>query len=139
MLVKGGVISEDERKESERNEQQNSYILARREASTRKLSSLESGRITITKQHRIATEEMPRIFISYRREDSIAYAGRLHDRLSAHFGAEFVFMDIDTIEPGADFVEVLEQTVASCDALLAVIGKQWLTAKDDEGQLRLRN
>lgn len=39
-----------------------------------------------------------RIFISYRREDSIAYAGRLYDHLSAHFGAEQVFMDIGQIE-----------------------------------------
>ena len=49
---------------------------------------------------------MPDIFISYRREDSVAYAGRLYDRLSGHFGKEHVFMDVDTIELGADFVEV---------------------------------
>ena len=40
---------------------------------------------------------MPRILISYRREDSAAYAGRIYDHLSQHFGAENVFMDVTTI------------------------------------------
>jgi hypothetical protein len=52
------------------------------------------------------------IFLSYRREDSIAYAGRLHDRLAEHFGAQNVFMDVDTLETGVDFVDILQQAVA---------------------------
>jgi hypothetical protein len=80
---------------------------------------------------------MPRIFISYRREDSIAYAGRIYDRLSAHFGAESIFMDIDTLDPGVDFVKVLQQTVASCDVLLAVIGPQWAGKNSEAGSSRL--
>jgi TIR domain len=79
---------------------------------------------------------MARIFISYRRDDSGGWAGRLYDRLSQHFGQENVFMDI-TIEPGLDFVEVIEQAVGSCDALIAVIGKQWLAITDDGGLRRL--
>ena len=47
-------------------------------------------------------------FISYRRQDSRAAAGRLYDRLSAHFGDEHLFMNIDDMEPGQDFVQVLE-------------------------------
>jgi hypothetical protein len=43
---------------------------------------------------------MARIFISYRRDDSGGWEGRLYDRLSQHFGRDNVFMDIDTIEPG---------------------------------------
>jgi hypothetical protein len=82
---------------------------------------------------------MPGIFISYRREDSIAHAGRLYDRLSAHFGSERVFMDIDTIDLGVDFVVALQESVASCDVLIAVIGRQWLDVKDEEGQRRLDN
>ena len=73
---------------------------------------------------------MARIFISYRRDDSGGWAGRLYDRLSQHFGRENVFMDIDTIEPGLDFVAVIEQAVGSCDALVALIGRQWLTITD---------
>ena len=48
-------------------------------------------------------------------------------------------MDIDTIEPGLDFVEVIAQAVGSCDALIALIGKQWLTITDDAGRRRLDN
>jgi hypothetical protein len=82
---------------------------------------------------------MARIFISYRREDSGASAGRLHDRLREHFGRDNVFMDIDTIEPGLDFTEVIERTVASCDVLIALIGRQWLTSTDAAGQRRLED
>jgi len=80
---------------------------------------------------------MSGIFISYRREDSAPYAGRLYDRLGAQFGADQVFMDVDDIPPGADFSAHIGAKVGSCDALIAVIGKNWLTARNDNGQLRL--
>ena len=82
---------------------------------------------------------MPAIFISYRREDSIAYSGRLYDRLTAEFGKGQVFMDIDSMDPGSDFVDVIERTVAACDAVLVVIGKQWLSASDAQGRPRIEN
>ena len=80
---------------------------------------------------------MPGIFINYRREDSSAYAGRLYDALLAHFGRESVFMDIDAIGPGEDFREVIQQTCASCDVLLAVIGRSWTTVQDKAAKPRL--
>src|SRR5918996_2398461 len=80
---------------------------------------------------------MSGIFISYRREDSAPYAGRLYDRLAGHFGATQVFMDVDDIPPGADFTADINAKVASCDAMIVVIGKDWLTARSAEGQLRL--
>jgi len=76
---------------------------------------------------------MPTIFISYRREDSSDSAGRVYDRLEAHFGREAVFMDVDTIPFGIDFREHLAQAVGRCDILLAVIGENWLTAYHKEG------
>ena len=82
---------------------------------------------------------MPRIFINYRREDSRADAGRIYDRLKSHFGASNVFMDTDSLEPGVDFVEALRRTVGSCDVFLAVLGNQWLAAKDEQGRTRLSN
>ncbi len=82
---------------------------------------------------------MSGIFISYRREDSIAYAGRLFDRLADRFGEERIFMDIDTMKVGLDFVEQIEKAVQSCDVLIAVIGKQWVTSQDEEGHRRLDN
>ena len=80
---------------------------------------------------------MATIFLSYRREDSAAHAGRLYDRLSAHFGKANVFMDIDTIDLGEDFVDAITKTVGACDVLIALIGRQWLTAADAEGRCRL--
>src|SRR5436190_12941924 len=78
-----------------------------------------------------------RIFISYRRDDAPAYAGRLYDRLSARFGDAQVFMDVDAIEPGVDFVQRIEESVGTADVLIAVIGRGWKTAVDDEGHRRL--
>lgn len=80
---------------------------------------------------------MDGIFISYRRDDSAGYAGRLYDRLAAHFGAERVFMDVEGIEPGLDFVVAIEEAVASCRVLIAVIGDEWATAADAAGRRRL--
>jgi len=77
---------------------------------------------------------MPSIFLSYRRTDAPGHAGRLYDRLVDRFGETSVFKDLDSMEPGADFGEVIEDTVARCDALIAVIGRDWLAA--DEGGLR---
>ena len=77
------------------------------------------------------------IFISYRRDDSAGYAGRLYDRLSAHFGADRVFMDVEGIEPGTDFVDAIERAVASCRVLIVLIGDEWLNAKDTSGRRRL--
>jgi len=82
---------------------------------------------------------MSGIFISYRREDSIAYAGRLFDRLADQFGEEQIFMDIDTMKLGHSFVKQLEDAVSACDVLIAVIGKNWLTGTDEAGHCRLDN
>jgi len=80
-----------------------------------------------------------RIFISYRRGDSSAHAGRLSDRLVAEFGEDGVFMDVDTIEPGADFVDYIDDAVGSCDVLIALIGDEWLECRDDIGNRRLED
>jgi hypothetical protein len=76
------------------------------------------------------------IFISYRRDDAPGYAGRLYDRLAAHFGADHVFMDVQGIEPGVDFVDAIERALASCEILIVLIGKDWL-APDSAGRRRL--
>ena len=73
---------------------------------------------------------MPGIFICYRRDDSAGFAGRLYDRLEREFGKGHIFMDVDaSIKPGDDFVKVIDQRVNSCDVLIALIGKRWLTAR----------
>src|SRR5271166_4986835 len=79
------------------------------------------------------------IFISYRREESHWSARSLHDRLSMSFDWNQIFMDIDAIALGEDFVKAIETTVAKCDVLIAVIGNNWLTSKDEQGGRRLEN
>jgi hypothetical protein len=66
-----------------------------------------------------------RIFLSYRRDDAAGHAGRLHDALTSRFGAGRVFMDVATIQPGADWLRVIDEAVTSCDVLVAVIGQGW--------------
>ena len=80
---------------------------------------------------------MGRIFINYRRQDTEGHVGRLYDHLVKHFERRDIFMDIEGIQPGADFVKVLEDAVAECDVFLAMIGPQWLTIADEDGQRRL--
>jgi TIR domain len=64
------------------------------------------------------------IFISYRRQDTAAYAGRIYDRLTAKYGDNNVFMDIDRIEPGQDFVDAINHSsVAETGVLLVLIGR----------------
>jgi hypothetical protein len=42
------------------------------------------------------------------------------------FGADHVFIDVQDIAPGDDFVQTIEKTVSGCDVLIAVIGPRWL-------------
>jgi hypothetical protein len=79
------------------------------------------------------------IFISYRRDESAGYAGRIADSFVEHFGEDNVFRDIDSLEPGLDFAEAIERAVGSSEVLIAVIGRGWLTATDATGQLRLQD
>jgi hypothetical protein len=72
---------------------------------------------------------MPSVFVSYRRTDEPGHAGRLYDRLVEQFGTDNVFRDVDAVEPGADFVEVIEAMIAQADVLVAVIGRGWLGRK----------
>lgn len=82
---------------------------------------------------------MSRIFISYRREDSDIWAGRLADELREHFPPEQVFQDIASIDPGADFRTALDEALATAAAMLVVIGPRWLSAGDRSGRKRLES
>jgi WD40 repeat protein len=78
-----------------------------------------------------------RIFICYRREETAAFAGWLSDVLKNHFGVGQVFKDVESIQPGDDFVDAIATAVGSCAVLLALIGDRWLTITDKEGRHRL--
>jgi hypothetical protein len=77
------------------------------------------------------------IFISYRRADSQGWAGRIQEDLRVRFGDISLFFDLETIGPGEDFLEAIQRALGSCQALLALIGPQWASAKNAAGHLRL--
>jgi len=78
----------------------------------------------------------PKIFLSYRREDSAFQTTAIHEKLVDAFGNERVFMDFDSIAPGRDFRARLQLAISQCDVCLAVIGEHWLDAQKD-GRRRL--
>jgi len=78
-----------------------------------------------------------KLFISYRRGDARGIAGRLSDTLGAYFGDDRVFRDIESIEGGADFGNVIEDSLQTADAVIVLIGPDWLALKDDKGQRRI--
>jgi hypothetical protein len=80
-----------------------------------------------------------KIFISYRRRDDPGGAGRLFDALNEAIDPDRLFLDVDSIEPGQDFEDVIEDRVAKSAVLLAVIGQHWVDASDDHGNRRLDN
>ena len=79
------------------------------------------------------------IFISYRRDDTEGEAGRLFDDLVRSFGEDSVFMDVSDISPGVDFRKEIDDNVASCGVLLAIIGPSWSSIQDGSGNRRLDN
>jgi hypothetical protein len=78
-----------------------------------------------------------RIFLSYRRADTEGFAHAIYNLLVPTFGSKNLFMDVDTIQPGQDFVEVLNQAVSNCDVMLVLIGPKWLNITDENGRRRL--
>lgn len=79
-----------------------------------------------------------RIFISYRRDETSAHAGRIYDAMVNRFGEGNVFMDVD-MSPGVDFVDRITEVVSSCTVLIAVIGRTWAENAGPDGQPRLRD
>jgi|SRR6185437_8111239 hypothetical protein len=79
------------------------------------------------------------VFLSYRREDAGPYARSLQLQLTQRMPGVPVFIDMDSIEAGLDFAEVIEDAVRSCAVLVALIGRQWATLTDEDGHRRLDN
>lgn len=103
-----------------------------------------------TRQPRTPQEDQPRasrprppalpppgVFISYRRSDTGPYALLLKDHLSRRFPQAQVFMDLDSIEAGLDFEEVIRDALSTCHVVIALIGPKWATAADEEGRRRI--
>ena len=75
--------------------------------------------------------------MSYRREDSGGYAGRLYETLRHHFGMASVFMDMHSIPPGTEWQSVIDERLKSSDIVLVIIGPHWYSVADDDGHRRL--
>ena len=77
--------------------------------------------------------QQPQIFISYRRDDAAGYARAINDELVRCFGAERVFIDVDDINAGQPFSEIIQRSVGDSAVLLALIGKRWRGERDGAG------
>jgi hypothetical protein len=73
----------------------------------------------------IQAHPVKRIFISYRRHDSLAITGRIQDRLAAAFGQKTVYRDLDSIPAGVDFRDHLHNALADCGTMVVIIGPDW--------------
>jgi hypothetical protein len=77
-----------------------------------------------------------KVFISYRRDDSRYQAREIHRAFCQVLPRDHVFMDIDTISPGANFPKILKGWVNQCEVLLALIGPGWIDANDPKTNSR---
>jgi TIR domain len=77
------------------------------------------------------------VFICYRREENAFAARAIHDRIMQRLERENVFLDVDNIDLGVDWSSVLTERVGACDALVAVIGRSWVSNADKDGLRRI--
>jgi hypothetical protein len=101
------------------------------------LTSSISRHVRPSKEPLVSEARPRRIFLCYRREDTQGEAGRLHDRLSAVYGPEWVFMDVDSVPFGVDFVDHIREQLADCAVMIVVIGRSWASTTDRKGRRRL--
>jgi tetratricopeptide (TPR) repeat protein len=82
---------------------------------------------------------MPKVFISYRRDDSAYAAHAIYGKLENLFGPTSIVFDVDTIPLEINFAEYIEEQVSSCDVMLAIIGDKWLDSREGDGSRRIDN
>ena len=81
-----------------------------------------------------------RIFLNYRRDDSIATARTVHELLAKHFGKDKVFQDIPNIPVGVDYKAYVDKLLGETDVFVALIGKAWLNVRDEKtGMVRIED
>jgi hypothetical protein len=77
------------------------------------------------------------VFISYRRNDAPAAAGRIAHDLAEHFGQRRVFLDIQGIAPSRAWDQSIEGALQQCKVGVIVVGRQWLAPGRDSQTSRL--
>jgi len=85
----------------------------------------------------VSLETPTRVFISYRREDTADAVAHLHHSLEQQLGEGKVFRDVDTIQPGQNFENIIQEAIRTTSVCLIVIGPSWLTLKEPQGGRRL--
>ncbi|MBL8776479.1 MAG: tetratricopeptide repeat protein [Acidimicrobiales bacterium] len=79
------------------------------------------------------------IFISYRRDDSLGWSGRIYDQLWPVFGKDRVFFDLDSLYPGSDWDEAIDRTVEQAAIVVLIVGPRWATLEDKRGNPRIHD
>ena len=77
------------------------------------------------------------VFISYRRNDTQDLAGRIADRIRAVPQVDHVFIDVDGIEPGADFASKIRRALADSAVCILLIGSNWRGVREQGGTARI--
>ena len=80
---------------------------------------------------------MAGVFLSYRRNDSGGWAGRLRDHLVLRYGEDRVWQDVEDLTAGSDYLPQILENIAAADAVLIVIGPHWLDERPQGGTTRL--
>lgn len=70
--------------------------------------------------------QQPDVFVSYRRSDAPAAAGRVANDLADYFGSRRVFLDVAGIAPSHAWDTTIAGALAACRAGIVVIGRHWL-------------
>lgn len=91
----------------------------------------------VARTRRTLSADYPPIFLSYRRSDTEAYAGRLHEVLTRSYGSDSVFMDEFSIRPGQSFPWAIQQAAARCQLMIVLVGPTWLTVQGRGNRRRL--
>lgn len=77
------------------------------------------------------------VFINYRREDEPFAVRMLYATFRDLFGEANIFMDIDNIPIGHDFVDVINDRLETCLVVIVIMGRQWLTCTRPDGTRRI--
>lgn len=70
------------------------------------------------------------IFISYRRRDTAGYALGLKREFARALPDAKIFLDVESLDAGMRWRDVIRQHVELCDLMLVVIGDEWLVTRD---------
>ena len=80
----------------------------------------------------------PKLFISYRRDETPVSAAWLYEVLVERFGEPNVFMDLK-FKPGENFVKRTSEVVGACHILLVVMGRHWAAPEGGDGPASIKD